>query len=89
MVKKIKIKLDDLDKDSTPCEICVAMNDREIETDKNRHYFNRDHCTRTFYSAFKGGTGGGGSGCTGVHRAQMRIEFLNYIEHRKPEKGET
>ena len=85
MVKKIKIKLDDLDKDSTPCEICVAMNGREIETDKSRHYFNRNYCyTKTFSDYIEKAIGG--RGCTDVDRAQIRIEFLNYIEHRKPKE---
>ncbi len=90
MVKKIKakIKLEDLDKDSTPCEICVAMNGREVETNENKHYFNKEHCTTEVY--YKGtGVEIGGSGCTDVHKAQMRIEFLNYFEHKKSEKQFT
>jgi len=84
MAEKIKIKLEDLTKESTPCEICVAMNGREIETDKDGHYFNIDHCTK-LYPGYMGKCIGG-SGCTGVDRAQMRIEFLNYFEHKKPKK---
>jgi hypothetical protein len=80
MAKKIKIKLENLTKDSTPCGICVAMNDREIETNKDGYYFDTDYCTQRFAGAVRG------SGCTDVHKAQMRIEFLNYIEHRKPKE---
>jgi len=85
MAEKIKIKLEDLTKDSTPCEICVAMNDREVETNENKYYFNKVDC---IIKVYKTGTGleVGGSGCTDVHKAQMRIEFLNYFEHKKPKK---
>ena len=77
MAKKIKIKLENLTKDSTPCGICVAMNDREVGTNKDKHYFDSNYCTQIFAGAV------GGSGCTDVHKAQMRIEFLNYFEHKK------
>jgi hypothetical protein len=80
MAEKIKIKLEDLTEDSTPCEICVAMNGRKIEKDGNGHYFDVNYCTQTFAGAV------GGSGCIDVYKAQMRIEFLNYFEHKKPKK---
>ncbi len=83
MAEKIKIKLEVLTKDSTPCEICVAMNDREIETNKDGHYFDRDYCTQTNYYTHTPSGAVGGSGCIDVHKAQMRIAFLNYFEHKK------
>ncbi len=78
MAEKIKIELEDLDKDSAPCEICVAMNSREVETNEDKYYFDSKYCIE------RGGMGR--SGCIDLYRAQMKTEFLNYIEHKKPKE---
>jgi len=73
----MKIKLEDLIVNSTPCEICVAMNGRAIlKKDKRGNYFNENYCTKQFnlnerYSSV------GGSGCTDADKAQIKLLYLN------------
>lgn len=83
MVEKIKIKLEDLTEKSTPCEICVAMNGREVKEIPLRDYFDPNSCTTRCYRTFNEGHGPiGGNGCTNVHMAQLKVAFLNYFEHK-------
>ena len=79
MYKKIKIKLEELTKDSTPCEICVAMNKRKVERNSDGFYYDKAFCTADF-DRRRGS-------CIDVYKAQLMGIFLNYIEHRKPEKN--
>lgn len=69
------IKLDDLDKNSTPCEICVAINGRDVELNKDRNYFNEEFCENITY---EGMGGAGGSSCTDADKAMIKLLYLNY-----------
>jgi hypothetical protein len=69
MVDRKKIEISGLTKESTPCEICVAMNGREVEPRKDRKYFDLGACTTSPRDS-------GGSGCTDADRAQIKLNYL-------------
>lgn len=66
-----KIKLEELSEKSTPCEICVAMNNREVELNESRKYFDSDRC--------ESGNAvlGYGSSCIDAHKARIKLLYLN------------
>ena len=65
-MEKQKIKLEDLSGGSTPCEICVAMNSREIVLNETRDYYNRCDCAII------------GNVCLDKDRAMIKLLYLNY-----------
>jgi len=65
----MKIKLDDLNQDSTPCEICVAINGRDIEPNKEKNYWNPEICSVGAEDR------DGGSACTPADRATIKLLY--------------
>jgi len=83
------MKLSDLNKDSTPCEICVAITGREIEKNENRYYWDGKYCERFFHGKvetninFYGGIDVLGSACIEAYRAMIKLLYLNYSKTLK------
>lgn len=74
---KEKIKLKKLEFDilpgskATPCEICVALNGREIELDKEGSYYVDDTKCHPL-----------GHPCSDMDRANIKLRYLIYIATR-------
>jgi len=67
-MEKNKIKLEDLTDKSTPCEICVALNNREITPNTSRNYLEEGHCL----------SGWNTSKCLDSDKAMIKLLYLNY-----------
>jgi len=62
---KQKIKIEELTENSTPCEICVAMNSREIEPNRAKNYFDDIYCFGSYQSK-----------CLDSDKAQIKLLYL-------------
>lgn len=69
-MEKKKIRLEDLSRDSTPCEICVAMNGREIVLDETKDYYRKRYCHI------------GLNNCIDSNRAMIKLLHLNYSQNK-------
>ena len=74
------INLTDLTEDSTPCEICIAMTGRPVRPNKSRRYFEKGYCAVEI--DIPGVSGVGGSSCSDVDKAMLKIAYLNYVAGR-------
>jgi len=65
------ISLDELTKNSTPCEICVAMNNKEVDINKTGDYYDNDSMTSRCISIEK-------NKCLDSDKAMIRLLYLTY-----------
>jgi hypothetical protein len=69
-----KIKLEDLTKESTPCEICVAINERQVQKNNDGNYYDSTWCSETRKTSF---AMGGGSACIPAYRTLIKLQYLS------------
>ena len=72
------LKLEDLGENSTPCEICVAMNSRDVvDVSGTGDYSYQDTCS---YKIENRNGVVAGNGCTDADRALIKLSYLNLIK---------
>ena len=66
-----KIRIEDLTEESTPCEICMAMNGRAVEKREYGYSYSSHDCHTSINE------------CLDSDKAMIKLLYWNYIQTRR------